>query len=408
VSIFEWHAVGPVNSDKCLRMVRAQACTAAVTAGILLLPGVQRLHVQEMPMSGAAIAAAAGDSQPDATPLGTLSPKIEHQSIEHAIRLVADWQLKQSEGKYNQDWTYGPLYLGLLAASDATHDHKYHDVVLAQAKQFQWNLWATRDLHADDEAIAQAYEALYAEDRQPERIADARATFDRLVAHADTSDKDVWWWCDALFMAPAGLARVSALTGDRKYLDAMNREWMLTQQHLYAPDQKLFYRDASWIGKQEKNGQPVFWSRGNGWVLAGLVDVLRALPKNDPLRPAYEDLFRQMAQRIASLQQPDGLWRPGLLDPSAYPLPEISGSAFFAYAMTWGVNNGVLSRATFGPVIEKAWSGMLQHVYADGRLGCIQPIGAAPGAFVPSSSYVYGVGAFLLTGKELLQYAKQR
>ena len=358
------------------------------------------------PLSGAAITAAAGDSQPDNNPQAVLRPAIKQKDIKKAIRLVADWQIHRSAGKFNQDWTYAPLYLGLLAVSSATGDRKYRDVVLEQSQKFQWKLWANRDLHADDEAIAQAYEKLYFEDKDPVRIADARATFDRLIAHTDNPDKDLWWWCDALFMAPAGLAEMSVITGDHKYLDAMDREWSLTQQHLFDPKQKLFYRDATFLGKLESNGEPIFWARGNGWVLAGIANVLKAMPKDDPLRPKYEALFRQMAARIAELQQADGLWKPGLLNPQQYPLPEVSGSAFFTYGLVWGVNNGLLNRKEYGSVIERAWAGMVKHVYADGRLGSIQPIGAAPGAFSETSSYVYGVGAFLLTGSEMMQYAK--
>ena len=125
------------------------------------------------------------------------------------------------------------------------------------------------------------------------------------------------------------------------------------------------------------------------------------IPKDYPSRPKYVEQFKEMAQKIASLQQPDGLWRSGLLDEEAYPVPEVSGSGFFTYAIAWGVNNGLLDRKVYMPVLRKAWAGMLQHVYADGRLGSIQPIGAAPGAVKPSSSYVYGVGAFLLAGDEL-------
>jgi rhamnogalacturonyl hydrolase YesR len=95
-----------------------------------------------------------------------------------------------------------------------------------------------------------------------------------------------------------------------------------------------------------------------------------------------------------------------LLDPEHYPLPEISGSAFFTYGIAWGVNHGLLNRRKFGPVIERAWTGMLQHVYTDGRLGCIQPIGAAPGAFNESSSYVYGVGAFLMSAQQMKEYVR--
>jgi unsaturated rhamnogalacturonyl hydrolase len=368
----------------------------------------QAQATEQKPMPAAAITAAAGDSAPDANPVARLSAAMDTKAIQEAVRTVADWQLDAAKGKYNQDWTYAPLYLGLLAASETTGDRKYHDVVLTQAESFQWKLWANRNLHADDEAIAQAYEKLYREKPEPVRIADARATFDRLVAYADSPEKDLWWWCDALFMAPAGLVEMSALTHDRKYIQAMDREWTLTQQHLYDPQQKLFYRDATFLGKHEANGQNIYWTRGNGWVLAGTANVLRALPKNDPLRAKYITLFKEMAEKIAALQQRDGLWRPSLLDPTHYPLPEISGSAFFTYGLAWGVNNGLLDRGKYGPVIERAWAGMLQHVYSDGRLGCIQPIGAAPGAFTESSSYVYGVGAFLLAGKEMKQYAARR
>lgn len=333
---------------------------------------------------------------------------MNRKDIQKAIRLVADWQIHAADGKFNQDWTYAPLYLGLLAASRATADPKYHAVVLAVSQQFDWKLWATRNLHADDEAIAQAYEKLDPENKDPERIADARATFDRLVAYKDVPDKDLWWWCDALFMAPAGLAQMSALTGDRTYVTAMDREWSRTQDHLYDPKEKLFYRDATFFDKRESNGERVFWTRGNGWVLAGTINVLDGMAKGDSLRPKYEALFKDMAARIAELQQADGLWRPSLLDPQHYALPEISGSAFFTYGLAWGVNHGLLDSRVFAPVIERAWAGMLRHVYADGRLGCIQPIGAAPGAFTESSSYVYGVGAFLMAGEQMMHYADQR
>lgn len=156
-----------------------------------------------MRMSGSAISAAARDSDPDSS-AETLSPATKSGDIAKAIHTVADWQLTIAKGKFNQDWIYGPLYLGLIAASEATGDHSYHDLVLAQADAFRWRLSATRNLHADDEAIAQDYETLYLERQDPIRIEDARATFNRLVRYTDNSDKDLWWWCDALFMAPAG------------------------------------------------------------------------------------------------------------------------------------------------------------------------------------------------------------
>ncbi len=140
--------------------------------------------------------------------------------------------------------------------------------------------------------------------------------------------------------------------------------------------------------------------------MGGIVRVLMELPADSPLRPKFVALLKEMSAEMLSIQGKDGLWRPGLLDADSYPLPENSGSGFITYAMAWGVNEGILDRATYWPAVEKAWAGMLTHVYADGRLGSIQPVGAAPGAYSETSSYVYGVGAYLLAGSEIYRGVK--
>jgi rhamnogalacturonyl hydrolase YesR len=89
-------------------------------------------------------------------------------------------------------------------------------------------------------------------------------------------------------------------------------------------------------------------------------------------------------------------------------LPEVSGSAFFVYSLAWGVDHGLLDRAKYLPVVRKGWAGLVSHIYVDGRLGSIQPIGGAPGDFKPSSSYVYGVGAFLLAGSEAIRLSQDK
>jgi rhamnogalacturonyl hydrolase YesR len=127
--------------------------------------------------------------------------------------------------------------------------------------------------------------------------------------------------------------------------------------------------------------------------------------KDYPSRAKYVTQFKEMAEELASLQGPDGLWRPGLLDAAASPLPETSGSAFFVFGFAYGINSGILDRAKYQPVVQKAWTGLLSHIYEDGRLGCIQPVGAAPGDYTAASSYVFGTGAFLLAGSEVYRMA---
>ncbi len=385
---------------------RIQTTTLLALAAISLLP-IAKAQQTRPPTPATVDREAAGDSSDQPGPLASdLSPALNATAIHKAMHKVADWQLAHSEPNFNQQWTYAALYDGLLAASNSTQDPKYRSAVQHAAERFDWKLLDTRFPHADDEAIGRAYLELYQAPPAPERIAQTRQVLDRLIAQPiqpspDPLKKDLWWWCDALFMAPPVLARMSVITGDRKYLDYMDKQWWTTSATLYDPQERLYFRDASYFQKKDANGEKLFWSRGNGWVLAGLAEVLKLMPADYPSRPKYVAQFRAMAERIVGLQQPDGLWRSSLLDPRAYAMPEVSGSAFFTYALAWGIDSGILDRKLYLPHVEKGWQGLLQHIYADGRLGSIQPVGAAPGAFTASSSYVYGVGAFLLAGSEL-------
>lgn len=363
---------------------------------LLVSPALSEMHIVQTPAP-----VIAGDAPTDVPPLTKdLSPEFKRSDVKKALRKVADWQLARARPNFNQDWTYAALYAGFMAVPASVAGSRYQDAMLEMSKSFAWQL-GPRVAHADDQAIGQTYIQLYLEYHDPAMMVPTRQRLNTVMEMPDDPSKPLWWWCDALFMAPPVLAELSKATGDRRYLTFLDREWSITSNKLYDPAQHLFYRDASFLDKHEQNGKNIFWSRGNGWVMAGLVRALEYMPKNDPIRPKYVRQIQQMAAAVAPLQGSDGLWRPGLLDADAYRLPENSGSAFIAYALAYGVREHLLDRKRYLPVVKKAWAGLLSHIYEDGRLGCIQPIGAAPGAFTATSSYVYGVGAFLLAGSEI-------
>jgi unsaturated rhamnogalacturonyl hydrolase len=347
-----------------------------------------------------------GDTPATPPPLATdLSPELTRKNVSHAMQKVADWQLTKAEPGFNQDWTFAALYTGFMAVPKAANGEKYQQAMLRMAKKFDWQP-GPRVPNADDGAIGQTYLDLYFRFHDQAMIAPIRERMNTVMALRDDPQKPLWWWCDALFMAPPVLAKLSRATGDRKYLEFMDHQWWITSKLLYSPPNHLFFRDQSYLDKHEADGSSIFWSRGNGWVFAGLARVLAEMPQDYPGRAKYVAQFKEMAPKIASLQGTDGLWRPGLLDAAAYKLPESSGSAFFAYGFAWGINSGILDRAKYLPVVQKAWQGLLSHIYQDGRLGCIQPVGAAPGDFTAASSYVFGTGAFLLAGSEIYRLAR--
>ncbi len=380
---------------------------------VLLLPAVACLAFtlisdvagQTTPAAQPGNRAGVGDTLDNPPPLANLSPAFRQKAIEAAMRKVGDWELERARPYFSQDWTFAALYAGFMDAAKTLPEPQYEEAMVQVGEKFDWKL-GPRLIHADDQAIGQTYLELYQDHHDPRMITPTREQFDALMKTPDDPEKPVWWWCDALFMAPPVWARLYQATGDKAYLDYMDREWWITSKLLYDPEEHLYFRDASYLHKTEANGKKLFWSRGNGWVMAGLARVLATMPEDYPTRQKYEEQYRQMAERVAALQGADGLWRPGLLNADAYPLPEVSGSAFFVYSLAWGIEHGLLDRAKYLPVVEKGWAGLVSHIYVDGRLGCIQPIGAAPGDFKPSSSYVYGVGAFLLAGSEVDRLAQ--
>ena len=370
---------------------------------ILLLSAAPKLHAQ---ITDIDMLPTVGDAPSVALPFATdVSGKFDRKDISRAMRKVANWQLNRSTANFNQKWTFAALYDGLLAVPDAAGGRKYHKAVKHMGEKFQWQP-GPRPVHADDQAIGQAYLDLYQQYHDPAMLAPIRERMESIMRLPDDKKTPLWSWCDALFMAPPVLAKLYKVTGDRRYIDFMDRQWWITSDLLYDRDVHLFHRDASFIGKHEANGSGLFWSRGNGWVMAALVRVLADLPSDYPTRPKYIAQYKEMAAEIASLQGKDGLWRTGLLDAEAYKLPENSGSAFYVYALAYGVNNGILDRTQYLPIVEKAWTALVAHIYQDGRLGCIQTAGTAPGDYPATASYVFGTGAFLMAGSEVYQLAR--
>lgn len=399
--MFKFGVNGAVHKTRDRPMKNFSMLVAFIIVALSLFAACQDVPAQAV--QSADERASAGSEPDDPGPLASdLSARLKRRDILRAMRKVADWQLREAEDKYNIQWTYAALYDGFLAASKVTGDQQYRDRVLQVAAHNHWSL-GPRFTHADDEAIGLTYLAFYAEKLDPQMLAPTRDGMNKVLAQPDDPQNLLWWWCDALYMAAPVLAQLTLATGDLRYVDFMDHEWSLTTAALYDPTEHLYYRDKRFLTMREPNGRKVFWSRGNGWVLAGLALVIQRLPANSPLRAKYIALYRAMAERIGALQPSDGLWRASLLDPDAYPAPEISSTAFFTYAIAWGINEHLLERKKCLPVVRMAWRGMLTHIYASGRLGNIQPIGAEPGKYKPSSSYVYGVGAFLMAGSELCQ-----
>jgi rhamnogalacturonyl hydrolase YesR len=203
-------------------------------------------------------------------------------------------------------------------------------------------------------------------------------------------------WTQAAFYT--GVMALADVSGDAKYLAAMRA---MGDANQWRPGLRPGHAD-------DYAGRKVFWSRGNGWVIAGLARVLQDMPPDYPDRPRYVTLFMEMAEKVASLQGADGCWRSSLLDPASLPNPETSGTGFLIYSLAWGINKGLLDRARYEPNVRRGWTALVKALQPDGMLGWVQRIGDRPGATSQETTEVYGVGALLLAGSEVYWLAGGR
>jgi len=311
------------------------------------------------------------------------------------MRRVADWQLMQP-GINAIDWIHGAMWTGIFATYQVTQDVKYLNATRTWGQTNNWGLTGGVTTNADNQCAAQTYFDLYLLD--PTNMAlvmGARPSFDAMV----TSGNAGWTWADALFMSPPGLTRLGAIANDPRYFQLLHTNWWNAYAAMFSVANGLIYRDPPAGGPASGNG--IFWARGNGWVIAATARVLEYLPIADTKRPEYVSMLKTMAAALINWQGVDGLWRSDLTHPTTIPNPETSGTGFFTFAMAWGINNAILDRATYLPVVRAGWQGLVSNVDANGRLGYVQGVGAGPAAATPTSNAPYGVGAFLLAGSEV-------
>lgn len=296
--------------------------------------------------------------------------------------------------KYSTDWAEHNKWMG--AKSDDRKNWKYH-----------YGETDDHVLFGDWQVCFQTYIDLYQILPVDQRIRRAREVMDYEIS---TPRHDYWWWADGLYMVMPVMTKLYKLTGDRKYLDKLYEYVVYSDSIMLDAETGLYFRDAKYVypKHQTPGGKKDFWARGDGWVLAGLAKVLQDMPKNDVHHDFFVKKYQKLAASVAHSQQPEGYWTRSMLEPSFAPGPETSGTAFFTYGLTWGVNNGYLDEATYLPVVRRAWNYLkTTALQKSGKVGYVQPIGekAIPGQVVNADSETpFGTGAFLLAACEYVRY----
>lgn len=361
----------------------------------------------------------------------TTSANTFEKSARTVGKRVADYQLEElgySEGlaslprptskpkSTSTSWEIAAFWIGLSQFADVTQDPRYKKALVQQAENNQWKLGPWLEF-ADDHAIGQSY--LWAARNgvaKKTALGPMRQSFDKILAnppkvhlsfyfgeegYGSAECLKRWCWCDALFMAPPSLIGLAQATGDKRYEDFALKEFWATTDFLFDPVENLYFRDSRFFESRDDKKRKLFWSRGNGWVFAGIANILKLLPENHPERARMVRLFQNMARRLLELQKPDGYWSSSLLAPEGSP-PESSGTGFFTFGLAYGINAGILPKAQYSPAAALGWQALVNSVDKSGRLGWVQQVSDKPNLVKKSDSHYYGTGAFLLAASEMV------
>ena len=163
-------------------------------------------------------------------------------------------------------------------------------------------------------------------------------------------------WIDDMYMITAVQTQAYRATGNNIYIDRAAHEMRLYLDTIQL-DNGLFYHSAS---------SHFCWGRGNGWMAAGMTEILQAMPADHPDRPYIMAGYKKMMATLLKYQSAEGMWRQIIDDPESWE--ETSSSAMFTYAFITGVKNGWLDAGTYGPAARKAWLSLVKYLNDDGNI----------------------------------------
>ncbi len=206
--------------------------------------------------------------------------------------------------------------------------------------------------HVDDEIFGVLPLEIYRQTKDAKYLDFGKTFADRQweSPRSDGLSAETRFWIDDMYMLTMLQLEAYRATGDRKYIDRAALEMSVYLDKLQQPN-GLFYHAPD---------VPFFWGRGDGWVAAGMTEMLRSLPQDNPHRAHILESYRKMMKALLQFQAKDGTWRQLIDHEEAWP--ETSGSGMFTFAMISGVKNGWLDEATYGPAARRAWIALVGYI----------------------------------------------
>lgn len=287
-------------------------------------------------------------------PAGRSPAEIGHKV---ATNMLPQWIVTKPGVHYAQDSTW----VHALQFAELTRNARLKEALVRRFDPFLapggTNLISWRR-HVDHTIFGIVPLEIYLQTKEPQYLRLGQLLTDRQWEQPtpDGLSGETRFWIDDMYMVTFLQVQAFRATGKDVYLDRAATEMVAYLDKLQRPN-GLFFHGPEF---------PFFWGRGNGWVAAGMAEVLRFLPANHPKRARIMESYLKMMSALRENQDADGMWHQLIDGPDSYK--ETSCTAMFTYAMITGVKHGWLPENPYGESARKGWLALTDYIDANGNV----------------------------------------
>ena len=274
-----------------------------------------------------------------------------------STNMLPRWIVTKPYVHYAEDsaWVHGLQFAGLI------HDEKLKEALVRRFDPFFGTDGMSRismERHVDHTIFGIVPLELYVQTGDARYLEIGRMLADRQWEHPTPEglSGETRFWIDDMYMITILQVQAYRATGNPLYLDRAALEMEAYLDKLQRPN-GLFYHGPEF---------PFFWGRGNGWVAAGMTELLRFLPKDHPKRERIMQSYLKMMASLLQFQDADGMWHQLIDGPDSYK--ETSCTAMFTYAMITGVKRGWLPELPYAEAARKGWLALTSYIDEDGNV----------------------------------------
>lgn len=333
------------------------------------------------------------------------------EQIKQLAEKINDYWLKENSEIGDCSWERGAYFLGCMAAYRMLKKKEYLDYAMRWANDNNWAFYESPNgnsyRNADCKICAQTYIELM------DMVPECGGTYDRMLKEMEFILKDpecdYWWWIDTIFMAFPVYHMFGVRFNDERYFEKVHALFNNSriERNCYDEEEHMWFRDENYLPsvKLTPKGKKIFWGRGEGWVIAGIIRGLEVMPKDMKYYEEYKQIYCDMAAALIKWQQPDGFWRCCVNEPEWFDnIPETSATVLISYAISKGIELGLLDKNVYFPYVQKAFEAMCDiAIDENGRLGYVQDVAGWPGPVYKETTKEYAVGVFLMLCEEMIK-----